>query len=338
VRGGGAPDDPAARAARLLRWYPAAWRARYGEEFAELLVADIAERPRSAARTIDVARGGVTARLAAAGLCGLPVREAAPSGETSPPGTASRHVTASLAALGCSLGVFLGFGAAMWSQLAIGWQWSPAGTSATVATVITSAAMLAFLALGVLAALPVLAIVVARIARRHGKGLVGPSVILLVAAAILFAGGRHFGNGWPGTGGHRGLVPAGLAAFEWATSLSVSSYWAHPGALAAFPAAELAWMAVSPLVAACAVAAAAELLRRTELPRRVLAFEIRLAAVACAAMAVFLAGSCCWVGSGGQRSLFHAGLIDVAGTVVLAVALAAAGQAARTARLRFAEY
>lgn len=27
-------------AARLLRWYPAAWRARYGAEFTELLLAD----------------------------------------------------------------------------------------------------------------------------------------------------------------------------------------------------------------------------------------------------------------------------------------------------------
>jgi hypothetical protein len=43
----------------LLRWYPRAWRARYGEEFTELLLADLAERPRSAARTADVIRGGL---------------------------------------------------------------------------------------------------------------------------------------------------------------------------------------------------------------------------------------------------------------------------------------
>jgi hypothetical protein len=34
------PAGPAARAGRLLRWYPAGWRARYGEEFAELLLAE----------------------------------------------------------------------------------------------------------------------------------------------------------------------------------------------------------------------------------------------------------------------------------------------------------
>jgi hypothetical protein len=325
VRPGGTPGGPAARAARLLRWYPKAWRARYGDEFAELLIADIAERPRSAARILDVARGGAVARLTGAGLCGFPVRETAAS-----PGAAS------LTTLGCSLAVFLGIGAAMWSQLTIGWQWSQsASTPATVATVTTSAAMLAFLVLGALAALPVLAVVSARIARRQGKGLIGPSAVFVAASTILFAGGRHFGNGWPGTGGHRGLVPAGLAAFEWATSLSVSSYWAHPGALAAFPAAELAWMAVSPLAVACAVIAAAKLVRRAELPPRALAIETRLAAVACVVMAIFLAGSCCWIATGGGKpSLFHAGIIDVAGAGVLAVALAVARQAARTAALR----
>ena len=60
------PDEAARRASRLLRWYPAAWRSRYGEEFAELLIADISERPRSRTRTADVVRGGIVARLGTA--------------------------------------------------------------------------------------------------------------------------------------------------------------------------------------------------------------------------------------------------------------------------------
>jgi hypothetical protein len=52
-------SGPRERAAGLLRWYPRAWRARYGEEFTELLLAGLAERPRSAARTADVIRGGL---------------------------------------------------------------------------------------------------------------------------------------------------------------------------------------------------------------------------------------------------------------------------------------
>jgi hypothetical protein len=60
------------RARRLLRWYPKAWRLRYGEEFKQLLIADIGERPQSWRRTFDVARRGLAARVerrpAAAGL------------------------------------------------------------------------------------------------------------------------------------------------------------------------------------------------------------------------------------------------------------------------------
>ena len=321
------PDEAPRRAARLLGWYPAAWRARYGAEFTELLIADIRERPRSATRTRDVAYGGIVARLADAGLAGLPVRAAGP-------GARDRQVRASLVSLGCAAAVFLGFGAALWSQLTIGWQWSaPPSGVATVATVVTSAAMLAFLALGAAAALPAACVVAVQALRKPRGALTVPAVVFVAAVTAVFVGGRHFGNGWPGTGGHRGLVPAGLAAFEWATSLSVSAYWAHPGALAAFPAAELGWMAVSPLALAAAVVAAAMLVRRAEFPARLLAFEARLGTLACAVMAVFLAGCSCWVATGGQRTLFHAGLIDVAGVAMMALALGIAQQAARTARL-----
>jgi hypothetical protein len=337
VNTGGSPvvdaDEAAVRAGRLLRWYPSAWRARYGEEFTELLIADILERPRSAARTLDVTRGGIVARLADAGLARPPTRAAGG------PGASDRQVRASLVSLGCATAIFLGFGAALWSQLTIGWQWAaPASGPATVATVVTSAAMLAFLALGAAAVLPAACAVAVQAVRRPCGPLTVPAAVFVAAATVLFIGGRHFGNGWPGTGGHRGLVPAGLAAFEWATSLSVSAYWAHPAALAAFPAAELAWMAVSPLALAAAVTAAAALVRRAGFPPRLLAFEARLGTVACAVMAVFLAGCSCWVATGGQRSLFHAGLIDVAGVAMMALALGIAQQAARTARLelRFA--
>jgi hypothetical protein len=324
---------PAGRAARLIRWYPKSWRARYGEEFAELLIADITERPDSVARTLDVVRGGIVARLTGAGLTGYP---AATTRHVT-----TRHVTASLVSLGCAQAVFLGFGAAMWSQLTIGWQWSDsAAVPARDATVATSVLMVALLAVAAAAGFPVLAAVTARLPR--DKGLRVPSLIFAAAVTILVAGARHFENGWPGTGGHHGLVPGGLAAFGWAMSLSVSSYWAHPGALATFPAPELAWMAASPLVFVVAVASAVSCVRRVALPPKVLRVETRLAAAACVIMATFLAACCCWVATGGAArraadgppGLFHAGLIDVAGLAVLALALGTAQQAARTAVTR----
>ncbi len=195
------PDAPARRAGRLLRWYPKAWRSHYGEEFTELLICDIVERPRSRARTADVARAGIAARLAGAGLCGWTP-------------DAAGQVRACLVSLACCVAVFLGFGTAIWSQLTIGWQWSePDARATTEAMVVMSVAMLAFLILAVAAALPVAASVVSRIAHRRPEGLIGPVALLAAGAAIMFTGGRHFGNGWPGTGGHpwagQGLVPGG---------------------------------------------------------------------------------------------------------------------------------
>ena len=318
-------DTAARRAALLLRWYPRAWRSRYGEEFTELLIADIGERPRSRSRTADVIRSGIAARLADAGLCGDAPQAAA-------------RVRASLASLACCAAVFLGFGGAMWSQLVIGWQWSEPDTAGvTVATFVMSGAMLAFAVLALLAALPVAWSVVSRLARGRPPGLLGPSLLVLAGLAIVVAGGRHFGNGWPGTGGHpwagRGLVPGGVAAFSWASTLSVSSFWAHPAALAAFPAAELAWMALSPLAVAGVVAGAATVIRRTELSPGILDFEIRLGGAACVTMAVFLGGCCAWIAdrAPGPGNLFHAGAIDLAGVAVMIAILAVARQAARQA-------
>jgi hypothetical protein len=221
----------------------------------------------------------------------------------------------------------------MWSQLTTGWQWSPPGTAGvTVAMLAMSAAMGVLAVLALLAVLPV----AWRVAAGRAPGVRGPSALFLAGLAVVVIGGRHFGNGWPGTGGHpwphQGLVPGGVAAFSWASTLSVSSFWAHPAALAAFPAAELAWMALSPLAVAAAVTGAAAVVRRAGLSPRVLRFETWLGRAACAAMAVFLAGTCAWVLARAPGAMFRPGLIDVAGLVVLALALAVAHQAAGQAR------
>jgi hypothetical protein len=333
-------DSGAARsAARLLRCYPVAWRDRYGDEFAELLIADIEERPRSTGRTLDVALGGIIARLADAGLGGVPLVDP------------HRQVRVSLGTLGAALAVCLAFAAAMQSQLTIAWEWSTAVAPtaadpnppfipvvAGVATIVTSAAMVAILVLAIAAAIPVIATVGVRLVAGDGRRLALPAAIFVAAVAILVTGGRQFENGWVGTGGHDGLIPGGVAAFEWATSLWVSAYWAHPGALAAFPLAERAWMIVTPFVFATVALTAAIVVRRAGLPARVLAFEARLATAAIAVTGVFLVGVACWVATGGEGApLFHPGLIDVLATGALALALTAAIKARTTAMrgLRF---
>ena len=227
-----------AHARRLMRLYPAAWRRRYGDEFVELLIADLTERPHCPSRTLDVFRGGVVARMNGAGLVGPAVEP-------------RRQASTSLAVLGSALALFLTFGVSVWAQLSIGWQWSAPSTSATTMAMITmSVCVLLFALLGVAASLPIVAGVLRAVARHDARSLGRPLLLVASGALVLIVGSRHFANGWPGTGGHawahQGLVPGGVAAFAWASTLSVTSYWAHPSALAAFPPAEVAWMFISP--------------------------------------------------------------------------------------------
>jgi hypothetical protein len=52
------------RAVGYLRWYPTAWRERYGEEFTAHLEVELAERPVSIARTTNIVMHGLLTRLA----------------------------------------------------------------------------------------------------------------------------------------------------------------------------------------------------------------------------------------------------------------------------------
>jgi hypothetical protein len=208
---------------------------------------------------------------------------------------------------------------------------------------VMSAAMLAFLAIAALALLPVVGVVARNLSGsrsgrpRRGGPLLGPLLVLAIAVAVLVVGGHHFGNGWPGTGGHGEnssgfpVIPAGLQAFAWALSLWVSSIWVHPAWLAALPAQELVWMAVSPIALGAATAAAVTLVRRAELSPRLLGYETGLARLACVIMGVFVGGCGYWISIGGGPGLAHSGLIDMAGTAIVAVALGVALEARRTA-------
>jgi hypothetical protein len=323
-------------AQRLLRWYPRSWRARYGEEFAELLIAEFAEQPRSWRRAADVARGGLLARLTSAGLT-----DARLAGGPLDPAAGLR---ASLATLACSAAVFLTVGATLWAQLTVSWEWAPPATqAAAVAMGVMSAAMLLLAVLAFLAAVPVAAAAALARVRGQAPALGRPILLIGVGALTLVLGGRHFGNAWPGTGGHwwlhQGLVPGGVAAFSWACTLSVTSYWAHPAALASFPAAELAWMAVSPVAMLGLVTGAAQVVRRVRLSPRVLRHEVWVGSAALVGMAAFAGGALCWViergpepQRPGPQGLFRAGRIDAAGLAVMIIALVIGWQARQRAR------
>ncbi len=317
------------RARRLLRWYPRVWRQRYGEEFSELLVADVAERPRSWSRAFDVARSGVAARLGLGGaIHALPSRERA---------------RAQLAVLVCAGSAFVLLGTAVWAQLAIGWQWSRPSTPTTSAAIVAMSFGLAvFAALVALGIAPVLWEVVTRFVTGGGRSLVAPFALCLAGTVVAVLGARHFAAGWPGTGGHpwanQHLLPGRLAALAWSGTLSVTSYWAHPGALLSFPPDELLWMVASPVALVAAVLGGARTIRRVELSSRVLRFELALARIACGAMLAFVAATCSWIAAGGTgpRNLFHVGAIDFVAVAAMLVALLVARRAGADARAALA--
>ena len=312
-----------------------------------MLRSDIAERPHSLARGFDVARCGLLARLAGAGLAGSPL--AVRSGDLA--GARARQAAVSLGTLGAASAVFLIVAAAQWSQLLNGWVWAARrnqqgnvphlAAADRNATLGASAAIIVLLALGLLAALPVLATVVARLAAPGWPAvrrvrLAVPAVSLIAALTGLVIGGRSLENNWIGTGGLHSPVPGGLAAFIWAVTLFVTAYWVHPGMLAAFPGAERTWMELSPLLLAVAVASAVILVRRAGVSPRVARFEARIALACCTVMTAFLGLCAAWLAADGPladgTALFHAGWINVASTAVLALTLAASVAAARTAR------
>jgi hypothetical protein len=303
------------RATRLLRCYPREWRIRYGDEFAALLLAEFTERPRSMSRTVDVVCGGLLARVRTAGLAGPPLER-------------ERQLRASLGALAGALAVFAVAGIALWSQLTIGWQWSaPASGATRTGMLLMTTSVAAIVVLALLALAPVGWSLGRAVLAGEARACAGGLALAAAGAAVLIAGSVHFGHGWPGTGGHpwggRGIVPGTVARIAWAATLWISAYWAHPGALSAFGAAEIGWMVLAPVALVAMAVGAGRVLRTLTLSRRVLGYEARLGVAAAVAMAVFLAGGGSWIVSGGAapHGLFAVGAIDVAGLVVMAAAL-----------------
>ena len=151
----------------------------------------------------------------------------------------------------------------------------------------------------------------------------------------MVVGSIHFGRGWPGPGGHpwsgRDVVPGSVARFCWAATLWITSYWAHPGALASFPASEIAWMVISPIALAMVLLGATKAIRRLPLSPSVLRYEAWLGLVAAVVMTSLLASASSWVISGGPapRGLFRVGVIDSVAVAVMAGSLILAFRAAQ---------
>jgi hypothetical protein len=172
--------DNTCRARRLLRWYPPAWRERYGEEFVDHLEQEFADRPHDLGRSVNVIRKGVVARL---GDIGLANSVAAPGAQP----RAALGTSVALVAL--MLVVMVNF----WSRSMLTWsgrQYHPIPVSATTGTLTVVVALL----LVMLAAIViVISICAARqILRGRGRRLVGPSLLAAASGAFLLYAARLF--------------------------------------------------------------------------------------------------------------------------------------------------
>jgi hypothetical protein len=319
------------RAERLVRLYPKEWRARYGDEFTELLAAEITEQPRSAGRTVDIAVGAFMAHLAAVGLSGTPVD---PTGQT----------RRSLATFGCALVVFLTFAVSIWSQLIIAWRWSVPSTTATrTGIVLMTVAVIVCVTAAVVGTIPVAWRAMVATARRQAPGLLRPVLLFLLGTALLAAGGLHFRTGWAGAGNHpwahQSAGSGGAAAFMWAATLTVSAYWAHPATLLSLPLSEVAWMVISPVALVVAVTGAARTMRKLELSPGSVRFIAHAALVVLGGWGLFLFGTLTWLidGGAGPADLFRAGTVDLIGLTVMCatmvVAVRSVHRATRSSRL-----
>ena len=193
-----------------------------------------------------------------------------------------------------------------------------------------SLALAVLIALGALALMPIMWSAVRGVVKDRRAQLIGPALLTIAGAVVLIAGAHQIAHGWPGTGGRpwgdRGLVPHGLAAFGWAATLSITSYWAHPQALGTFPSTQVVWMALGPIAIVCLLAGTVKTVRRIELSDRVLGYEARLGSAALVAMLAFLGGALAWIlaANPGPRGLFRYGAIDLVDVVVMAGAAIAA--------------
>ena len=281
------------RAARALRWYPAAWRARFGDEFVALLEDEAADRPRSLRRTLNVAWKGSLARLADLGLVGRTLDPA-------------RQVQAGVATT-TLFGLLFAAGALkLWAESMVDWnalrEPSPWGVTLTtgVMTVALSAIVVA-LAIGFAA---MLVSVVRHAVKDRGTHLWVPIAVLVISASalslsvhsalrfVIARGGiqwAHPGEAIKQVAGASFVV---VQSFEWAATTR-AWHTSLDGAM----------YAVSPLFLVAFALATVSLVRQIEFSPRVARLG-RLAMVAtCTLMAIFLAAFVLWEMFGGNAAM-----------------------------------
>ena len=294
---------PLRLASAVLCLYPGSWRVRYGEEFHQLLLDELDEARPTLSWWLNLLVHALSARLTEFGLAG--------------DAGGKRRLDAALRLTGAAVALGSLCGAAMWAQLAVGWQWAAPSSGATR----TGLELITGGLVGLGCSGAGLAAASLTTAARGGRfSPRGPRIALTLCLAgviALLLGAGWIGLSWPGTGGHpwpgRALAPAWLARRAWALTLSLSTYWAHPRQLAGLGRLQIAWMAISPALMVLVACAWRRALGPVELRRLPRWTAIAVALLAGAGLCLVATGAADWgLGAApGPHGLFAPGAIDV---------------------------
>jgi hypothetical protein len=302
----------ARRATRLIRWYPSAWRERYGEEFADHLEQEFAVRRIDLRRSINVAYKGLAARVDDIGLSANAVN----------PGAQTRAALGTSFALMAIMAVLaLNF----WSWAMILWSartYHPIPVDATTG-ILTVTTGLLLLVLGLMV-LIVLVSAVRQIVRGRGRRLVTPLVFAMGSGAFLSYSVRWLPNmlaryshmfqgGYRWT--HPGPAAYGLAFIAHQVTQPWISMW-DPG-ISGEPTSQAVMNDLAPLAVLVFAVAMSFLLRRVELPR----IGERLGSVTVVLLSilsgVFLLTLVAWFTAGGPMYAAFGETGNIAGVVYL---------------------
>ena len=285
------------RASHLLRWYPPAWRERYGDEFADHLEQEISDRPHDLARTANVAYKGLVARVADAGL-------------SSDQGDGTAQVRAATGTTFVLSAVIAFVALAFWSRVMALWNGYhraslPNSIATGALTVVTGLMILTLLVM----VLSVAVLVARQLIRGRARRLAMPSSMAVVAGGLLLYAARYvprqltaYLRGTPGYPGTRASSPGKLikaiAQITWGETQRWIALWTQ-GQTSTPRMATLVndLVPVALLVFGISIAL---LVRRLEFPQATEQLGFAVVALLGALSAAFFIGYLVWIGVGGQ--------------------------------------
>lgn len=288
------------RARRLLRWYPPAWRERYGEEFVDHLEQEFADRPTDYRRSANVMFKGLVARIGDLGFSNT---------AESAKGQTRAALGTGFALIALMVVVMLDF----WSRAMLAWsgrRYHPIPVSATtgVLTVVMGLLLLVLVAI----ALFIAACVAREVIRGRARGLVGPSILAMSSGGVLIYVARFFptmlGQYIRGAHGFRGLrlsdpgqIITALAEIAWELTQRWVAAW-NQGVFLGTSTAQTVLNDCVPLLMFAFGVAVALLIRRVELPRAGARLALPTVEILSALTGVFFVTYLAWSAFGGPAS------------------------------------